>query len=82
MVDVAFRFEKFGYETVEQIVTVHEKGQLFPFFPNRVWFDSPFEVTLQGSDGEAIEGVKVYQDGALQGQTDMNGRITLFIAAP
>ena len=79
MVDVTFRFEKDGSETLEVIKTVHEKGKLQVFFPTRLVFDTPFEITIQDMDGIPVEGVSIFIDGIKQTETDHNGKATITI---
>lgn len=79
MVDVIFRFEKEGFITEERQHTIHEKGKLYPFLPTRIWFDSPFEIVVQDSEGQPVEGVSISIGETFLEETDVNGRISVTI---
>lgn len=79
MVDVTFKFEKIGSETLEVVKTVHDKGKFQPFFPVRIVFDTPFEITIQDMGGLPVEGVAVSVNNEKQGDTDHNGKISITI---
>lgn len=78
--DVKFVFKKEGYHTLERTQTIHEKGVLHPLFPNRIWFDSSFIITIQDSDGIPLEGVNVTIGDKDFGDTDMNGKLEVIIS--
>jgi len=90
VVDVKFTFTKAGYETLEVTKTVHDLSKMQAFFPTRITFDTPFDITVQDMDARPVEGVELSYlridssgnpigSAVTAGTTDHNGVIRLLI---
>lgn len=80
LVDVKFVFKKESFKTLEVVKTIHDQGIFQAYFvPSRLVYNTPFEILLQDGDGVPVEGVEVFINDVTQGDTDINGKISITI---